>query len=319
MIPVVGIGAGLVAALLFSVVITGSPLAVLLYSAAPLPILIAALGWNHRAGLYAAGAGAIAVAVALSIPAGVAFALIIALPAWWIAYLALLARTDETGVTEWYPLGNLMVWIAATATMATVASALVMTTDYEAYRAVIARVVENLLAEMVRSKMLTLPAGTTQAELAANLTPLLVRAVPLGIGASLVTTVTANLWLAAKTVQLSGRLPRPWPFIPSATLPRQALVLLVAGLATAALDGFIGLAGVALVGSLAAAFMFTGLAMLHDLSRGQAWRTPMLISVYVALIVMQAVLTPLLALAGVIDTLFGLRKRAALPPPPAKT
>jgi hypothetical protein len=31
------------------------------------------------------------------------------------------------------------------------------------------------------------------------------------------------------------------------------------------------------------------------------------------------VLTPLLALAGVIDTLLGLRKRAALPPPPPKT
>ena len=70
MIPVVGIGAGLVAALLFSVVITGSPLAVLLYSAAPLPILIAALGWNHRAGLFACAAGAVAVAVALSVPAG---------------------------------------------------------------------------------------------------------------------------------------------------------------------------------------------------------------------------------------------------------
>ena len=42
----------------------------------------------------------------------------------------------------------------------------------------------------------------------------------------------------------------------------------------------------------------------------------MLISVYVALIVMQAVLTPLLALAGMIDTLLGLRKRAAMPPPP---
>ena len=317
MIPFVGIGAGLAAALLFSVVITGSPLAVLLYSAAPLPIFIAALGWNHRSGLFAVAAGAIAVAIALSLPAGFAFAFIIALPAWWIAYLALLARIDDTGKAEWYPLGSLMVWIAATATLATVASALMLTTDYEAYRSVIARIVENLLAEMVRSRMISLPDGTTQAELAASVTPLLVRAVPLGIGASIVTTITANLWLAAKTVQLSGRLARPWPFIPSTTLPRQALLLLVAGLAAAALDGFIGLAGVALVGALLAIFMFSGLAMLHDLSRGQAWRTPMLVSVYVALIVMQAVLTPLLALAGVLDSLLGLRKRAAPPPPPS--
>ena len=72
-----------------------------------------------------------------------------------------------------------------------------------------------------------------------------------------------------------------------------------------------------MTGALFASFMFTGLAMMHDVSRGRPWRTPMLISVYVALVVMQAVLTPLLALAGLIDTLFGLRKRAA--PPPAKS
>jgi cytochrome b len=316
MIPAVGIGAGLVAALLFSVVITGSPLAVLLYSAAPLPVFIAALGRNHRAGLYASAAGALAVSIGLSLPAGFAFACIIALPAWWIAYLALLARSDESGTVEWYPLGHLMIWIAGTATLASVASALVMTTDYETYRAVIGRIVDNLLAEMVRGKMLTLPQGTTVAELSANITPLLVRAVPLGIAASVVTTITANLWLAAKTVQFSGRLPRPWPFIPSTTLPRTALPLLAAGLVIAMLDGFVGLAGASLVGALLAAFMFSGLCLLHDLSRGQAWRTPMLISVYVALIVMQAVLTPLLALAGMIDTLLGLRKRAAMPPPP---
>lgn len=315
MIPAVGIGAGLVAALLFSVVITGSPLAVLLYSAAPLPIFIAALGWNHRAGLFACATGAIAVSVGLSLPAGLAFACIIALPAWWIAYLTLLARSDESGPVEWYPLGRLMIWIAATATLASVGSALVMTTDYETYRTVIARIVDNLLAEMVRSRMLTLAPGTTQAELSASITPLLVRAVPLGIGASIVTTITANLWIAGKTVQFSGRLPRPWPFIPATALPRSAMLLLAAGLVTALIDGFVGLAGASLVGALLAAFMFTGLCLLHDLSRGQAWRTPMLVSVYVALIVMQAVLTPLLALAGMLDTLLGLRKRAAMPPP----
>ncbi|SEF91304.1 DUF2232 domain-containing protein [Bosea lathyri] len=312
MLPIVGIGAGLVAALLFSVVITGSPLAVVLYSAAPLPIFIAALGWNHRSGLFACGAGALAVAVALTPSAGAAFAVIIALPAWWIGYLALLARGDGHGTTEWYPLGNLLIWIAATATLATIGSALVMTTDYDTYRTVIARVIENLLNEMVRGKLITLPADVTVSELAQGLAPM----VPVGIGASFVTTITANLWLAAKAVQVSGRLPRPWPFIPGTTLPRQALLLLAASVVTALLGGFIGLAGAAMAGALLAAFMFSGLAMLHDLSRGRPWRTPMLISIYVALVVMQAILTPLLAVVGLFDTLFGLRKRAAMPPPP---
>lgn len=312
MIPIVGIGAGLVSALLFSVVITGSPLAALLYSAAPLPIFIASLGWNHRSGLFATAAGALAVAVALAPTGGIAFALIIGLPAWWIAYLALLARGNAQGGIEWYPLGNLLLWIAATAAIATVGSALVMTTDYETYRSVIARMIENLLNEMVRGKLVALPADVQVKELAQSLAP----AVPLGIGASFVTTITANLWLAARTVKMSDRLPRPWPFIPSASLPRQALLLLAAAAVVAAMGGFIGVAATAMVGALFAAFMFSGLCLLHDISRGRPWRLPMLVSVYVALIVMQAVLTPLLALAGLADTLFGLRKRVALPPPP---
>lgn len=313
MLPIVGIGAGLVSALLFSVVITGSPLALLLYSAAPLPVVIASLGWNHRSGLVAAAAGAIAVALALTVSAGIAFAVIIALPAWWISYLSLLARDDGRGGAEWYPLGNLLLWIAATAALATIGSALVMTTDYEAYRAVITRMIENLLNEMVRSRMIAPSSDVGIAELAQGVAA----AVPVGIGASFVTTITLNLWLAGKTVSISGRLPRPWPFIPSASLPRPALLLLGGAVIVSLTGGFIGVAGAALTGALLAAFMFTGLAMLHDLSRGRPWRMPMLISVYVALVVMQAVLTPLLALAGLIDTLFGLRKRAA--PPPAKS
>jgi len=314
-IPIVGIGAGLVSALLFSVVITGSPLAALLYSAAPLPIFIASLGWNHRSGLFATAAGALAVAVALAPTGGIAFALIIGLPAWWIAYLALLARGGADGQVEWYPLGSLLLWIAATAALATVGSALVMTTDYETYRAAIARMIETLLSEMVRGKLIALPAGIQVKDLADSLAP----AVPLGIGASFVTTIAANLWLAARAVKMSDRLPRPWPFIPSTTLPRQALLLLIAAGFVATIGGFVGVAAMAFVGALFAAFMFSGLATLHDISRGRAWRLPMLISIYVALIVMQAVLTPLLAIAGLIDTLLGLRKQAEQPPPPTRS
>jgi hypothetical protein len=310
MIVIVGIGAGLVSALLFAVVLAGSPLAALLYSAAPLPIFIAALGWNHRAGLVATGAGAAAVAIGLTLSAGLGFAVIIALPAWWIAYLALLARSGDAAV-EWYPLGRLLLWIAATAALVSVGSALIMTTDHETYRAVIARMIENLLGEMVKARLVALPDGIRLPELAQMLAPW----VPVGIGASFVTTITANLWIAGKVVAISGRLPRPWPFIPSAALPRQALLLLVMAALVFGLGGFIGVAGAALFGALLAAFMFSGLAMLHDISRGRPWRTPMLVSVYVALLIMQAVLTPLLVLAGLLDTLFGLRRRAGSPPP----
>src|SRR3712207_5193797 len=112
-----GIGAGLVSALLTAVVIKATPLAAVLYLLAPIPVLIVSLGWNHRSGLVAAAVGGLAIAVFLSPLSGVAFALVTGLPAWWLAYLALLGRPNPDGSMEWYPLGRLLAWIAGTAAL----------------------------------------------------------------------------------------------------------------------------------------------------------------------------------------------------------
>ena len=53
-IAFIGIGAGVAAALLFASVTSGSWLSILLFYLAPLPILIAGLGWSHWAALIAA-------------------------------------------------------------------------------------------------------------------------------------------------------------------------------------------------------------------------------------------------------------------------
>ena len=53
-IVLVGLGAGAAAALLFASVSSGALVSILLFYLAPLPILIAALGWSHWSGLIAA-------------------------------------------------------------------------------------------------------------------------------------------------------------------------------------------------------------------------------------------------------------------------
>src|SRR3954468_3741020 len=93
----VGIGAGLVSALLFAVAVKGSLLAVVLSVLPSVPILIVALGWSHWAGLIAAAVGAVAMAIAFKFAAGAIFAIGWALPAWWLAYLALLGRPRPDG------------------------------------------------------------------------------------------------------------------------------------------------------------------------------------------------------------------------------
>ncbi|MEN5081573.1 DUF2232 domain-containing protein [Bosea sp. TWI1241] len=306
MLPIVGIGAGLVSALLFAVVITGSPLALLLSYVAPLPVFIAALGWNHRAGLIAAAAGTAAVAIVLKLPLGLAFAVGAALPAWWIAYLALLARVDDKGHAEWYPLGRLLVWIACVATLVTVGGAMAISTDYETYRSAMARGLELVLTGgQGAGAEMRLPAHINVPELSARLAAL----VPAAAGASFVPMIVANLWLAARTVRLSGRLPRPWPFIPSTRMPAKAVGALGATVILSFVDGYAGLAGIAATGALVAAFGLSGLAALHDLSRGKAWRAPALLGVYLALLIMLVTVFPFLALFGIADALIDLRRR----------
>ena len=64
-IVLIGLGAGAAAALLFASVVSGSLAAVFLFYLAPLPILIAALGWSHWAGIDRGRSAALAIGVAV--------------------------------------------------------------------------------------------------------------------------------------------------------------------------------------------------------------------------------------------------------------
>src|SRR5204863_3653798 len=59
----IGLAAGVAAALLFASVSSGALAAVFLFYLAPLPILIAALGWSDFAGLIAAASATALVAI----------------------------------------------------------------------------------------------------------------------------------------------------------------------------------------------------------------------------------------------------------------
>ncbi len=312
MLSVVGIGAGLVSALLFAVVITGSPLALLLSYVAPLPVFIAALGWNHRAGLVATAVGAAAIALVLKPVAGIAFAAGAALPAWWIAYLALLGRPDDRGTVEWYPTGRVLMWICCTAALVTIGGAMAIAGDYDTYIASMRRALAAILAGETRNSGLPaprLPGGMTVDDLATMFTSV----VPYAAAASFVPMIAANLWLAAKAVSLSGRLPRPWPYIPSTQMPRETVVLLGAAIVASFLPGFIGFFAAAICGALFSGFVLSGLATLHVLTLGKSWRTGALSGLYLLVLLALIWLMPFLALLGIADTFFNLRQRGTPP------
>lgn len=311
----VGVGAGLVSALLIAVVIKGTALALLLFLLAPIPILIVTLGWSHRSGLIAATVGGLAVALALSPTEGLAFAVGTALPVWWLGYLALLGRPDAAGVTEWYPLGRLLAWIAATAALTVLATALVSGGDYETFH----RRWRQLAEVFVRRQTGTpsdapLPDfGQVPADVLidqfATIAPMLAAQ-----GFTLI--LTLYVWTGAKIVSVSGRLPRPWPSIPSTHMPRSVLLMLAGAVVMASLGGFVRLFGFAVLGALITAFGLQGLAALHQITRGRAHRTALLSAAYVLIFLSQGALIFALVLFGVLDTTFGIRRRLSLPAAP---
>src|SRR3954447_20435806 len=104
----IGTAAGLASALLFASFFTGSVLALALCLLSPLPIMIVALGWAHRAGLTAALVATAIMGGAFGPLFGLAFAMTTAGPAWLLSYLALLGRREGEHVVEWFPVGQVV-------------------------------------------------------------------------------------------------------------------------------------------------------------------------------------------------------------------
>ncbi|MBV9555602.1 MAG: DUF2232 domain-containing protein, partial [Pseudolabrys sp.] len=111
-----GLGAGAAGALLFASIASGSLLSIVLFYLAPLPIMIAALGWTHLAAMIATLGATLALAAVFGGVFALAFFAGAGLPAWWLGYLAMLARPAADGTTlEWYPPGRLVLWAAGMA------------------------------------------------------------------------------------------------------------------------------------------------------------------------------------------------------------
>lgn len=312
----IGVGAGLVSALLAAVVTQGTAFALLLYMFAPVPILVAALGWDHRAGLVGALVGGLALAIALSPVSGLGFALGSALPAWWLAYLALLGRQAPDGTTEWYPLGRLLVWVAGISALTYLVAAAVPEFDYAVYEARVREATEMLLRVQTGTpEGVPLPpvGDATGADLAATLAGV----APLFAAQGFTLLLVLYLWLGAKIVAISGRLARPWPFIPGTMMPQTAvLALLGSALAAALLGGFVGLFALAFAGALGMAFGLQGLAAIHHVTIGRQGRTLILIGTYLLIFFSQGLVLAALMLVGIADSALGLRERYLASRPP---
>jgi Predicted membrane protein (DUF2232) len=316
-IVLVGLGAGAAAALLFASVASGSLLATLLFYLASLPILIAALGWSHWAGLIAGLTAAAGLGATLGFYFFSAFLVGVGLPAWWLGYLALLARpvgSNGSMTLEWYPVGRLVLWAAIVGAMLVIVAIPNFGTDKESFEAGLRAAFQRAI--QIQSR----PGSPTSGADPELLFDILVAAIP-PAAAVLATLINVfNLWFAGRVVRVSGRLRRPWPDLSALALPSTTLGVLALAIAGAFLPDLPGIVCRIVAASLFMAYAVLGFAVLHALTRGLSFRAILLIAAYSAVIVLG---WPVLAASflGLAEAAFNIRARSggSRAPPPTTT
>ena len=308
---IIGIGAGAAAALLFASVTSGTLLSIPLFYLAPLPIMIAGLGWSYWAALTAALTGALALGLVFGAVFVFAFLAGAGVPGWWLAYLAMLARPagGHEGPLEWYPTGRVVAWAAILAALLVVVAIPNLGTDGESFRAGL----HDALARMLRVQTgapadtpLTLPGGTDPE----RFINFLVSVIPATAAVLATLTNLFNLWLAGRVVKFSGRLTRPWPQISAMRFPPMLTAALVLAIALSFAGGLIGVVGSIFSASLLMAYGVLGFAVLHSITQGMNSRPFLLAGTYLV-VLMIGWLVLALCLLGVLDTMIDVRARVA--------
>lgn len=311
--------AGAASALMFVSIVSGALISLVLVYLAPLPLMLAAIAWGPLCGALGGLVATLVIAGALSPPLALGYGLAFALPAWWLGHLAMLGRPLASGIAgsdaaslqvEWYPLGRILLWIAALATLLTAGSLYSLGSDASA------------ISDAMRrgfAKILSLVSETTVTESDPRV-GLMVAVIPVLVAASQMATLTLNLWLAAKVAAVSGRLHRPWPDLSGATLPPMTLVALCVALAFSFFSGMTGILAVVVTTVLMMAYALVGLAVLHTITRDLANRGFWLATAY-AILLMFSVSLVLLTALGLADAVFGFRERFLRnrQPPPLPT
>lgn len=311
----VAFGAGCAAAFLFAVSAQANALAMTLAYLAPLPVMIATMGWGLDAGAIAAAVSVAGLTVIAEPLSGLLFAASVALPAWLLAAFAV------APLARWLPppLASRLPPFPSVGAVVTLASVIGMIGAAATLTAVI--VIYHGYAEGVRAVSESLAAMAAEAfddgTQAKDFAAAFIRIGPAAIAGSTLLMLSLNLYAAARSVQLSHRLRRPWLDLPTALWLPAPLGLVAVACAGGAwlLPAPASQYALIVAGGLGSAFVFQGLAVAHALSRGLRLRTLMLVALYGCCLFRAPYTLPALSVLGVVDALTRLRVRAAVLPP----
>ncbi|WP_291867134.1 hypothetical protein [Bradyrhizobium sp.] len=316
-IVLIAIAAGSASGLMFASIISRALISLLLLYFAPLPLMVAALGWGPLAATIGGIGAATVLGATFGLPFCIAFVVMVALPAWWLGHLALLGRpvsidgsgegaTTVAPVMEWYPIGRLLLWIAGFGVLSTMATLLTLGSDA-------ATITEALRAGLLR---ILSPGVAASSDDIKQRIDAAVMIAPAAAANSAMTMLMLNFWLAARIAATSGRLRRSWPDLRSTDLPPMTLAALSAAIAFCFSGGLLAMLAQTVTAALLMIYALIGFAVLHTLTLGLKGRGLWLTCAYATVVLSGGWLILAMTALGIADAIFGFRRRFQQKRPP---
>ncbi len=301
-----GVGAGLVSALLLGTIAVGSLLGVLLFWLAPLPLIIVGIGWHWLVAALGALSAGVALSEVLHSNIALAYMAMIGLPATVLGFLATYHRRNGDGEAGYLPPGIFVLLCVLYAVAVVVIGAMMVDTSLAGLQERLASNTETLLR-----MNLQIPPGQPlvyDSQDISTLPQIYALMMPSVATATMGITLLLSFWLGALVVRQSGRLPRPWPRLSLTTLPAGSLIILAASVALTFTSGYIGLTGSLAVTAMVLAFALQGFAVVHFMVRAAPFRIVLLTILWLAVLLI-GLPALFLAALGVIDQIFDLRRQ----------
>ena len=333
----IGIGSGLVSGLVLASAAkstTGGFL--LLFFLSPLPIAIAGLGWGWLSALAASIAAASALAGILQMQTAVSHLFAIGLPLTGASYLLLLNRQYQPQgfrqplVTEWYPIGRLLAALAFAAGALATFALLSVASDAAGLEAVIRTAFEGI-SEKLSNLNIGAPGGEAKtaatkaadAKVTAADIERIIKYVTNNLGAVIATTWIlvwcVNLWLAAKITRTSGLMNRPQPDLSTICAPRALSIAFALAALLSFVPDYPGMIAKSFASAFLSVYVLVGLAVLHNITRGNVARPFILAGVYSSLVIFQPVSALIIAMIALGEPFLPIRRKGPFdsdyPPP----
>jgi Predicted membrane protein (DUF2232) len=306
----IAIAAGCASALMFASIISGALFSLVLVYLAPLPLMVAALGWGPASAMLGGIGAGIIIALSFSLMHGLSYVLMIAAPAYWLGHLSLLAQpvnaspspNGHDAALEWYPIGRIVLWAACIAALLLGFALLTAGSSGDEVTA--------KLREQALQSLNALQRAGLEIEDKERVATFFARALPLFAVGTTIVMYLVNLWLAGRVAQTSHRLRRPWPDLHGIELPKAAIAVLAVALLLSFAGGMLALLAQVAGAALLTAYTIVGFAVLHALTRTANGRLWWRLSAYAAIIMFMWPLL-LMPVVGLLDATFGLRRRFA--------